>query len=238
MIINAREFNNQELNLKIKESTDIEIELVNVIGERYIGTGAVGKKINIEGIPGNALGAYLDKTEINIKGNCQDAMGDTMNSGKIVVYGNSGDATGYSMRGGEIYIKGNAGYRLGIHMKEYNELKPLIMVGGSVGDFLGEYQAGGTIIVLGLNSKSECPVGSFCGTGMHGGNVYIRGTIPPRNLPKQVICEELENGLEIKEKLTLFSELFGEDIDLLVKSRYYKLSPNANNQYKQLYVNN
>ncbi|MEG0297295.1 MAG: glutamate synthase [Clostridium sp.] len=238
MIINAREFNNQELNLKIKESTDIEIELKNVIGERYIGTGVVGKKINIEGIPGNALGAYLNRTEINVKGNCQDAMGDTMNSGKIVVYGNSGDATGYSMRGGEIYIKGNAGYRLGIHMKEYEEQKPLIVVGGSVGDFLGEYQAGGTIIILGLNSTSNCPVGAFCGTGMHGGNVYIRSSIQPRNLPKQVICEELENGLEIKDKLILFSELFGEDIDLLVNSRYYKLSPNANNQYKQLYVNN
>ncbi|NLM50860.1 MAG: glutamate synthase, partial [Clostridiaceae bacterium] len=125
-------------------------------------------------------------------GSGQDATGDTMDSGSIIVYGNCGDTTGYAMRGGEIYIKGNAGYRVGIHMKEYADKIPVIVVGGKVGDFLGEYQAGGIIVVLGIGVEG-IPVGAFCGTGMHGGKIYIRSSQIPVGLPKQVVAEKLEN---------------------------------------------
>lgn len=108
-------------------------------------------------MPGNALGAYLNGAEITVSGNAQDAVGDTMNEGKIVVHGQIGDAAGYAMRGGRIYIKGNAGYRAGIHMKAYKDKKPIMVIGGRAGSFLGEYQAGGIIIVLGLNiDGSHC----------------------------------------------------------------------------------
>lgn len=39
-------------------------------------------------------------------------------------------------------------------MKAYEEKVPVMVIGGSVGSFLGEYQAGGRIIVLGL--KNVC----------------------------------------------------------------------------------
>ena len=61
------------------------------------------------------------------------------------------------MRGGEIYVKGNVGWRSGIHMKSYLEKFPVIVIGGKAGDFLGEYMAGGIIILLGLDGrKTKC----------------------------------------------------------------------------------
>lgn len=86
-----------------------------------------------------------------------------MNDGAIFVHGSSGDATGYAMRGGKIYVRGNAGYRAGIHMKAYREKQPVLIIGGEAGSFLGEYQAGGIIIVLGLGSGGRAPGGPFCG---------------------------------------------------------------------------
>ena len=103
----------------------------------------------------------LAGADITVRGNAQDAVGDTMNDGSIVIHGNIGDAAGYAMRGGRIYVKGNAGYRAGIHMKEYKDKKPVIVIGGRAGSFLGEYQAGGLIIVLGLGIGERPIVGNF-----------------------------------------------------------------------------
>lgn len=141
-------------------------------------------------MPGNALGAYLNGAEITVSGNAQDAVGDTMNEGKIVVHGQIGDAAGYAMRGGRIYIKGNAGYRAGIHMKAYKDKKPIMVIGGRAGSFLGEYQAGGIIIVLGLNIDGKPIVGNFPCTGMHGGKMFLRSSaegieFPPRYRSKR-----------------------------------------------------
>ena len=112
------------------------------LGQRYIGAGAEQGEIVLRQVPGNALGAYLNGATIQVYGNAQDATGDTMNDGTIVVHGSCGDATGYAMRGGSIYMEQDAGYRCGIHMKEYEEKKPVIVIGGRCGSFLGEYQAG------------------------------------------------------------------------------------------------
>jgi len=60
-------------------------------------------------------------------------------------------------------------------MKEYMEKKPIIVIGGKAGAFLGEYMAGGTIILLGIDiDDPKNIVGSYCGTGMHGGTIYSR----------------------------------------------------------------
>ena len=149
MIIDAKNMLYAELNKMIRDSDEQKFTLENVLGQRYIGAGLSGKEILIKGTPGNALGAYLNGAKISVHGNAQDATGDTMNDGAIIIHGNSGDTTGYAMRSGEIYVQGNAGYRVGIHMKSYQDMFPTIVIGGKVGDFLGEYQAGGIIIVLG-----------------------------------------------------------------------------------------
>ena len=100
---------------------DGDVEIANCLGQRFIAAGMSNKKIVIDGIPGNALGAYLNGAEITVHANAQDAVGDTMNDGRIVIHGNIGDAAGDAMRGGEIFVQGNVGYRAGIHMKEYTD---------------------------------------------------------------------------------------------------------------------
>ena len=149
----------RELNEEINTCPDAEIELDNVCGQRYICSGLSGKKVTIHGIPGNALCCYLDGCDVEVLGNAQDATGDTMNSGTLTIHGHCGDATGYAMRGGTILIEGNVGYRAGIHMKAYQTHIPVLVVGGEAGSFLGEYQAGGYIIVLGLNTHDHAPSG-------------------------------------------------------------------------------
>ena len=136
-----------ELNETIR-TADEDCHIRCCLGQRFIGAGMQAHSITIDGIPGNALGAYLNGTEIIVHGNAQDAVGDTMNDGKIVVHGSIGDAAGYAMRGGKIFVRGDAGYRAGIHMKEYApendpEKIPVMVIGGCAGSFLGEYQAGG-----------------------------------------------------------------------------------------------
>lgn len=239
MNISARDLDFRQLNEKIKAAEDSSIVIDECYGQRYIGSGFKGKSIIINGTPGNALGAYLDGAVIEVNGNAQDAVGDTMNGGVIIVRGNAGDALGYAMRGGKIYVRGNAGYRTGIHMKQYQDKKPAVVVGGKVGSFLGEYLAGGLILVLGIGEE-DVPVGNFTGTGMHGGRIYIRTDKELTGLPAQVTAEIAsdEDMREILPLISEFADLFQLDAGQLIKDRYYVLKPNASNPYKQLYTAN
>jgi glutamate synthase domain-containing protein 3 len=237
--IDAKNKYYKELNREIADAPDNEITAVNVCGQRYIGTNAGGKSITVVGTPGNGLGAYLNGASLVIKGNAQDATGDTMNAGEIIIHGCVGDACGYGMRDGKIYVKDDAGYRAGIHMKEYNEKIPNIIIGGKTGSFLGEYQAGGRIIVLGIGYEDRCPVGGFCGTGMHGGEIFIRTEKLPVNLPEQV---EIKTATSadidgIRADVMEFCENFGINPEEVMNSHFYKLTPNSSNPYTELYVN-
>lgn len=226
------------LNTEIKSAPG-DVQIDNCYGQRFIGAGLDNKHITINGTPGNALGAYLNGATITVNGNAQDAVGDTMNDGKIIIDGHAGDALGYAMRGGKIFVRGNAGYRTGIHMKEYKEKRPVIVVGGKVGSFLGEYLAGGLIIVLGLDNDG-IPVGNFTGTGMHGGAIFIRCESELTGLPAQVTAEiATDDDLkEIKSELSEYAENFNMNVNDLLSGRFYKLKANVNNPYKQLYTAN
>ncbi len=227
----------QEVCEEIRNSKDDQITLLNCVGQRYIGAGVANKYISIQGVPGNALGAYMDGATINVNSSVQDAVGDTMNAGKIIVNGSSGDATGYAMRGGEIFIRDDAGYRAGIHMKAYKEKFPIIIIGGKSGSFLGEYMAGGIIIVL--NQQNDAyPVGNFTGVGMHGGKIFIRGSIDNIVLPPQVQCDVATDKdiEEIKNYIGDYANTFNLSMDKLLDSTYYVLTPNSNNPYKKLYT--
>lgn len=238
MYINAEDMHFQILNDQIRESPDHAVTIEHCMGQRYIGSGMSGKEITINGVPGNALGAYLDGGAIIVNGNAQDATGDTMNDGEIIVYGSCGDATGYGMRGGRILVRGNVGYRAGIHMKAYQDQQPVLVVGGEAGSFLGEYLAGGTIIVLGLGSTKKAPVGNLCGTGMHGGAMYLRAEAVPEDLPPQVMAVQASKGdmNAIKPYLDDFCERFGIGKAEVLSKPFYVLRPNTSNPYKALYT--
>lgn len=238
MELRARELGFRLLNEKIR-STGENVVINECYGERFIAAGASGKTIIINGTPGNALGAYLDGATVIVNGNAQDATGDTMNDGRIIIYGNAGDALGYAMRGGKIFVKGNAGYRTGIHMKEYKDKKPVIIVGGSTGSFLGEYLAGGIIVVLGLDTD-DFPAGDFIGVGIHSGEIFIRSSKPPMDLPAQVSCDiaDGEDLNRIRNDLAEFAEIFGISADEIFEKQFYHLVPNGKNPFKKLYTEN
>ncbi len=242
MEINIDENTNfQTLNKRVRDTGEKVVTVNGCIGQRYIGTGISDKVIKINGTPGNALGAYLNGGEIYVYGNAQDATGDTMNCGTIVIDGNAGDATGYAMRGGKIYVKGNTGYRAGIHMKAYLDLKPVIVVGGRAGSFLGEYQAGGIIVVLGQNTDGLPVINNFCGTGMHGGKIYLRCTSLPHNIPEQVRAEKLHGAddEELKDIIKDYCGYFKEmNAEQLLNADFFVLTPDTDNPYKRMYTNN
>ena len=238
MTLNAAALTQEELNEAIRSSRDSRVEVTGCLGHRYIGAGLSGRRADITGTPGNALGAYLDGAVLHVHGNAQDAVGDTMNAGAIYVDGLAGDAAGYAMRGGRLFIHGSAGYRAGVHMKAYGGSKPLLVIGGSAGSFLGEYQAGGTIVVLGLGAGGRPPAGFFCGTGMYGGEIILRAARPPRVDEQHITCAMLDaEGIRrLRPVLEEFARVFGEDEQELYALPFYRLTPNAANPYRQMYT--
>jgi glutamate synthase domain-containing protein 3 len=184
----GRPIDYRSLNLEIRQAmTDgaDRIIIEGVMGQRYIASAATDQElyIGIKGTPGNNLGAFLNGPTIEVFGNAQDMTGNTMSSGRIVIHGNAWDVTGLAARGGRILVKGSSGYRVGIHMKEFEGHGPTVIIGGRAGDYLGEYMAGGDIVVLGQGiPEGESPVGSEVGTGIHGGRIFVRGTINDHQL--------------------------------------------------------
>ena len=238
--LNASGMDYAALNAAIRACDD-NITIQNCMGQRFIGVGAQSHTIQIHGIPGNALGAYLDGGSVEVFGNAQDAVGDTMNAGRIVVHGNIGDTAGYAMRGGRIYVGGNAGYRTGIHMKAYQDKLPVLVIGGRTGSFLGEYQAGGVIIVLGLDAADKRPiVSNFPCTGMHGGKLFLRSDCAEISFPGQVTARPAtpEDMAEIAEYLREFCALLDFDFESVYASPYTLVTPDSKNPYQQMYVAN
>ena len=239
MTIDARGLPYRELNEKIRAAAGEDILVEGCNGQRYLGAGLARGRLEIRGTPGNALGAYLDGGEILVRGNAQEAAGDTMNAGRIVVHGSCGDGLGYGMRGGLILVRDDVGYRAGIHMKSYGDRVPAVVIGGGAGSFLGEYQAGGLILVLGRGREGKLPVGRFCGTGMHGGKILLRTDSLPFDLPEQVSAREAgpEDLAEFRPYGEAYAEAFGVPLEELFRGRFYLLTPNTSSPYRQLYTN-
>ncbi len=239
MLINAKGLDHKTLNDALRNA-GANCTVENCCGQRFIAAGMSQKNVTLDGTPGNALGAYLNGGKLTVLGNAQDAVGDTMNEGTIVVRGNIGDAAGYAMRGGKIYVGGNAGYRAGIHMKAYKEKVPVMIIGGKAGSFLGEYQAGGIIIVLNLHTPKEKCVGFFPCTGMHGGKMFLRSTCENIAFPKQVTAKTAskEDMKELSSYLSEYCRIFGLDKGELLSSPFTVVTPDSKNPYRQMYVAN
>jgi glutamate synthase domain-containing protein 3 len=226
-----------------------DIEIRNVYGQRYLGTNLWGidgrddLKIQVHGTPGSDLGAFMDGGTIEIFGNVQDATGNTMNAGRIIIHGSAGDVLGYGMRGGEIYVRGNVGYRVGIHMKEYKDMIPTVVIGGTIQDFFGEYMAGGRVIVLNKFFDGNPPLRQsyFIGTGMHGGSIFIRGTIEAHQMGSEVGVADPtdEEYRQIREYVGNFCRHFNleeKKANLLKREKFRRLYPKSSRPYGRLYA--
>ncbi len=215
----------RELNRRIRKALSEgqeRIVLMNVMGQRYIAsaTGSPGMRIEIHGTPGNDLGAFLNGGTLEVFGNAQDVTANTMNEGRIVVHGNSGDITGLAARGGTLLVKGNSGYRVGIHIKEFEGSGPSLVIGGFVNDYLGEYMAGGTILVMGINCP-ESPVGLNVGAGMHGGRIFVRGGLEGHQLGPGACLAELDerDAAAAEDLISQYEAAFAATVDRTVPLR-------------------
>ena len=158
---------------------------------------------------------------------------------RMPVRGSAGDALAYGMRGGRVYILNDAGYRAGVHMKAYGNKKSLLIIGGRTGSFLGEYLAGGIIIVLGLGHEKEEITGYFCGNGMYAGTIYLRCDKRPVNLSDKLITRVVEN--EEKEELLSplirdFARTFSISEEECLNGSFLAIEADKSKTYSQLYA--
>src|SRR5450756_596802 len=201
------------------------VRLDNVNGQRYIGTGlsGEGRRIEVHGTPGQALGMFMDGPTIEVFGNAQDGVGNTMNAGQVIVHGSAGDV----------------GYRVGIHMKAYKDLRPVLVCGGKARDFFGEYMAGGLLVLLGMSSRLEGPVvGGHLATGMHGGEIYVRGEIEPWRCGKDVTVDpaSAEETAALGAVLADYCAAFGMDLEEVLDVPFARVRPASSRPYSELYT--
>ena len=239
--VNARNLQYRELNALLREldaASATKVDISNVYGQRYLGADLKTKmKIGIYGTPGNDLAAFMDGPSIEVHGNAQDCTGNTMNSGQVVIHGRAGDITGYGMRGGKVFIRDDAGYRCGIHMKEYMENRPYLIVGGTGEDFLGEYMAGGILVVLGLNLKKNEPHRArYVATGMHAGVIYVRGEISKLGKEARKMDVDSKDLAVIRGLVKEFCGYFDKDFDGVMSGKFVKIVPYSHRPYGRVYA--
>ena len=239
-LIDARELDYRTLNTILRRMGNPEktVHVKNVLGQRYIGTDIkASMELHIHGTPGNDLAAFMDGGKVVVHGNAQDGVGNTMNSGTIVIHGKAGDIAGYSMRGGKMYIRDDVGYRCGIHMKQYGDQVPTIVVGGTAQDYLGEYMAGGILVVMGLTLGQEMVHRArFAGTGMHGGVIYLRGKL--QHVCKNVQIEPLESEdfRRLADVIDAFTKHLGAPNTKVEAGDFMKLVPRSKRPYGEHYT--
>lgn len=255
VVIDATSIYYRHVNEAVRKAVNqgaSSIVLKGINGQRYIGNGITRSdvKITVEGVAGQDLAMFMGGARIVTTASAQDGVGNTMDSGEVEVHGNAGDVIGYAMRGGSILVRGDVGYRVGIHMKEFGSHKPVIVIGGRARDFFGEYMAGGELVLLGLDARGELVndeiVGNYIGTGMHGGVIYLRGTVRPEQCGKEVgIFEADEHDFDVlKPHIERYAQAFAADfgkeprelIDELLAQPFSKLVPVSSRPYGNLYT--
>jgi glutamate synthase domain-containing protein 3 len=229
------------LNKRIREAVANgaeEIVLEHVLGQRFIANGLRGNaSITINGIPGGDLGMFMSGPTCIVHGNCDHAPGNTMDGGRIVIHGSAGDAVAHSMRGGEIYVRDDIGYRGGIHMKEYKDKRPVLVVGGCARAFLGEYMAGGLLIVLGIG-KDRAIEERGIGSGIHGGEIVVRGDVDDWLLgvgATKRVCTPADIE-RVRPYIEEFARLFDMEPGTLMEEGFYRIGPASARPFANKYT--
>lgn len=229
----------KEANEAVRAALDTAdtVELRDVFAQRYLGCGMpAGKRLEIHGVPGNDMACYMDGGSIEVFGNAQDQVANTMNSGSIVIHGRVGDAAGYGMRGGRVLVRDGCGWRVGIHMKEFGAHRPAIVIGGDAGSFLGEYMAGGIILLMGH-------AGPYIARGMHGGVMYLRYALDERDVPDGLTQEPVDDQDRaiIARLLDEYNVAFSDDFETksdqsITPDDFVRLRPATSRPYANLYT--
>ncbi len=126
-------------------------------------------KINLTGIAGQALGAFLiNGVSIYLDGVANDYLGKGMHGGKIIItsknegeeFAAGGNTCLYGATGGKLYVSGSVGERFAVRNSG-----ALAIVEGT-GDNACEYMTGGVVVILG-------ETGINFGAGMTGGISFV-----------------------------------------------------------------
>ncbi len=148
------------------------------IGGRLWCSGSRQVRLRIKGPVGQRVGSMgFPNTVIDVDGPASDDVGWLNAGATIVVHGNATNGTANAMAQGRVFVAGSIGAR-GMTMTKYNPRfePPELWVLGSVGDYFGEFMAGGIAVVCGHNPQGG---GNVLGyrplVGMVGGKVYFRG---------------------------------------------------------------
>jgi len=228
--IDAADLHYTPLNKQIRAAVrdgETEIVIDHVLGQRFIADGLVGEvTITVNGVPGGDLGMLMRGPTLVVHGNADHAPGNTMDGGTIVVHGSAGDAVAHSMRGGKVFVRDDIGYRGGIHMKEYEEKRPCLVVGGNARSYLGEYMAGGIVLVL-RQGETGTFVERGIASGIHGGEVYIRGEVDEDCLAigAKVLPFDEEHRARIRPLIEEFCRHFGVEAAPLLGADYTRIGP-------------
>jgi len=142
-------------------------EIAQYYGDKGLKADTI--KINLNGIAGQALGAFLiPGVSIYVDGVANDYIGKGMHGGKIIITSNNegeeysagGNTCLYGATGGKLYISGSVGERFAVRNSG-----ALAIVEGS-GDNACEYMTGGVVVILGRT-------GINFGAGMTGGISFV-----------------------------------------------------------------
>jgi NADPH-dependent glutamate synthase beta subunit-like oxidoreductase/glutamate synthase domain-containing protein 3/NAD-dependent dihydropyrimidine dehydrogenase PreA subunit len=150
------------------------------IGGRLWEAGKERVHIRITGQSGQRAGSMGNaNTRIEIMGPASDDVGWLNAGSEIIVHGYASNGVMNGAAQGKVYIGGSIGAR-GMTMTKRNPRfePPELWVLGKVGDYFGEFMAGGIAVVCGLNVDSKDQILGYRPlVGMVGGKVFVRGSV-------------------------------------------------------------
>ncbi len=201
------------------------------IGGRLWKAGDEKVHVKITGPSGQRVGSMgFANTFIEVLRPASDDVAWLNAGARIVVHGNAGNGCCNAMAQGKVYIAGNIGAR-GMTMTKHNPRfdPPELWVLGSVGDYFGEFMAGGIAVICGYNPQTPDNIlGYRPMVGMVGGKVFFRGPhkgfsqndakmIPISDGDWDWLYENLKIYLEHIKRSEIFKELsIREDWQVLV----------------------
>ncbi|MCX5881873.1 MAG: FAD-dependent oxidoreductase [Deltaproteobacteria bacterium] len=148
------------------------------IGGRLWRAGNDPVHVKVEGYSGQRLGSLgFPNAVIEVDGPVSDDVCWLNAGAQIVVHGHAGNGACNAMAQGKVFVGGNIGSR-GMTMTKQNPrfAPPELWVLGSVGDYFGEFMAGGVAVICGVNPQDPDNILGYRPlVGMVGGKVFFRG---------------------------------------------------------------
>jgi len=203
------------------------------IGGRLWRAGNDLVHVNVAGHSGQRLGSLgFPNTVIEVDGPVSDDVGWLNAGAQIVVHGHAGNGAANAMAQGKVFVGGNIGSR-GMTMTKQNPrfAPPELWVLGSVGDYFGEFMAGGIAVICGVNSQDPDNILGYRPlVGMVGGKVFFRGPhrgfsqadariLPIEPADREWLTSNLELFLGRIGRTELLVELTNDDAWQLIVAR-------------------